>query len=88
MAPSPGKKNSGLAYPRSEDVYRMMKEVFEVWVTNMDKLLREYKEEWRSMDQRSTRPEYGARQPRLAKEADGPANTKTRERTKGAATAV
>ena len=29
-----------------------------------------------------------ARQPRLAMEADGPANTKTRERTEGAATAV
>ena len=32
--------------------------------------------------------EHGARQPRLAMEADGPANTKTRERTEGAATAV
>ena len=40
------------------------------------------------MDQRLTRLEHGARQPRLAIEADGPANTKTRERTEGAATAV
>ena len=32
--------------------------------------------------------EQDARQPRLAMEADGPANTKTRERTESAATAV
>ena len=35
-----------------------------------------------------TRLEHSARQPRLAIEADGPANTKTQERTEGAATAV
>ena len=40
------------------------------------------------MDQRLTRVEHDARQPRLLMEADGPANTKTHERTKGAATAV
>ena len=32
--------------------------------------------------------EHGARQPRLAMEADGPADTKTRERTEGATTTV
>ena len=66
----------------------MAKEVFEVWDMKMDKLLREYKEDRRSMDQRLTRLEQGARQPRLAMEADGPADTKTRERTEGAAKAV
>ena len=40
------------------------------------------------MDDRLTRLEHGARQPRLTMEADGPANTKTQERTEGAATAV
>ena len=40
------------------------------------------------MYQHITSLEHGARQPRLAMEADGPANTKTRKRTKGAATAV
>ena len=40
------------------------------------------------MDQRLTRPEYDARQPLLAMEADGPVKTKTRERTENAATAV
>ena len=39
------------------------------------------------MDEHVTRLEHGARQPRLAMEADGQANTKTRERTEGAATA-
>ena len=38
--------------------------------------------------QQSASREQDARQPRLAMEADGPANTKTRERTEGAATAV
>ena len=40
------------------------------------------------MDQHVTRLEHGARQPRLAMEADGQADTETRERTEGAATAV
>ena len=35
-----------------------------------------------------TRMEHGARQPRLAMGADEPADTKTQERTEGAATAV
>ena len=37
------------------------------------------------LEKRLTRLEHGARQPRLAMEADGPANTKNRERTEGAA---
>ena len=45
-------------------------------------------EDWINMDQRLTRLEHDARQPRLAMEADGPADTKTRERTEGAAKAV
>ena len=50
--------------------------------------LREYKEDLRSLDQCLTSLEHGARQSRLAMEADGQADTKTRERTEGAATAV
>ena len=45
-------------------------------------------EDWRSIDQRLTRLEHDARQSRLAMEADGHANTKTRERTEGTATTV
>ena len=40
------------------------------------------------IDQRLTRLEHGARQPRLAMESDGHANTKTQRRTESAATAV
>ena len=40
------------------------------------------------MEQRVARPEPGAWQPRLAMEADGAANTNTREHTGGTATAV
>ena len=40
------------------------------------------------MDKNVTRLKHEARQPRLAMEEDGQANTKTRERTEGAATAV
>ena len=50
--------------------------------------LKEIEEELRSMDQRLTSLEHVARQPRLTMEADGQADTKIRERTEGAATAV
>ena len=40
------------------------------------------------MDQRLTRLEHDTRQQRLTMEADGPADTKTRERTESTATAV
>ena len=84
--PVPQQEEFGSGQPTLEDVYRIMKEVFEEWDTKMDKLLREYREEWRSIDQRLTRLEHDARQPRHGMEADGPANTKTRERTEGANT--
>ena len=42
----------------------------------------------RYLEQYSANLEQDARRPRLAMEADGPANTQTRERTEGAATAV
>ena len=42
----------------------------------------------RLLEQISECLEHEARQPRLAMEADGPADTKARERTEGAATAV
>ena len=49
----------------------------------------EISEEMRKMNQHVTRLEHGARQLRLAMEADGQQpDTRTRERTEGAATAV
>ena len=71
----------GSGQPTLEDVYQMMKEALDRW----DKKLNEILER---MDQYITRLEYGARQPRLATEADGQqADTKTCERMEGAATA-
>ena len=55
-----------------------MASCFDRWNRKLDEIL----------DQHVTSLEHGARQPRLAMEADGQANTKTRERTEGAATAV
>ena len=51
-------------------------------------MMSHFKEQTELLEKHLTRLEHGARQPRLAMEADGQANTKTRERTEGAATAV
>ena len=50
--------------------------------------LDEISNETRVMDEHVTSLEHGARQPRLAMEADGPTNTKNRQRTEGAAIVV
>ena len=74
-----------------ENAFRMMKEAFDRWDRKLDEIsdkMEGYIEEGRSIDQRLTRLEHGARQARLAMEADGIANTKTRERTEDTATAV
>ena len=55
-----------------------MASCFDRWNRKLDEIL----------DQHITSLEHGARQPRLAMEEDGQANTKTRERTEGATTAV
>ena len=84
----PQKEEFGSGQPTWGDVYRMMKEAFDRWDKKLDEISEEFVEERRSIDQRLTRLEYGARQSRLAMEADGHANTKTRKRMEGAATAV
>ena len=80
----PLKEDSGSDQPTWRDIYRIMKEAFDRW----DKKLDEISDEVRKMDQHVTSLEHGARQPRLAMEADGHANTKTQRRTEGAAEAV
>ena len=57
---------------------------FDRWNTKLD----EISDKTRVMGQHAASLEQDARQPRLAMVADGPANTKPRERTEGAATAV
>ena len=62
-----------------------MKSHFEQGKKKFDKLMDEIT---RLLDQYVASLEHDARQPRLAMEANGHANTKTRERTEGAATAA
>ena len=57
---------------------------FDRWNRKLDVI----SDKTRVMDEHVTSLEHGAWQPRLAMEADGHANTKTQERTEGAATAV
>ena len=80
----PQKEEFGPGQLTWEDVYRIMKEAFDRW----DKKLDEISDEVRKMDQHVTSLEHGARQPRLAMEADESVNLKTQKRTEGAATAV
>ena len=61
-----------------------MDSCFDRWNRKLD----EISDETRVMDHHVTSLEHGARQPRPAMEADGSANTKTRELTEGAAKAV
>ena len=68
----------GSGQPAPVDVFQSMNEI---WDRGLDQIMR-------YLEQHSATQEPDARQPRLAMESDGPANTKTRERTEGAATAV
>ena len=76
--------------PFPQDTGKMIiwKELQRVEKETWDEALKEIKEGLRSMEQRVARLEQDARQPRLAMEADGPADTKIRERTEVAAKAV
>ena len=85
--PVPQQEELGSGQPTMEEICWVIKKPLEVCNRSFDKV-EEYIEERRSIDQRLIRLEYNARQPRFAMEADGPANTKTRERTEGDATAV
>ena len=84
-------KEFGFGEPTLADIYRLCEERFNRMDTYSDRWNRrldEISDETRVMDQHVTSLGHGARQPRLAMEADGHANTKTQERTEGAATAV
>ena len=61
-----------------------MDSCFDRWNRKLD----EISDETRVVDQHVTSLEHGARQPRLAMEANGHANTKTQERTESAVAAV
>ena len=89
--PVPQKEELGSGQLTWGDVYRLCVERFDRMDSYSDrwkKKVDEISDEMRKIDQLVTRLEHGARQPRLAMEADGHADTKPRERTEGAATAV
>ena len=67
----------GFGQSEPVDVYRQIKP-----------MMSHFEEQTKMLEKRLTSLEHGARQQRLAMEADRPANTKTRERTEGAAIAV
>ena len=96
--PVPLKEELGSGQPMTEDVYQMFKTMIEKLDKIQDRLnktsekMHSYfdrvEDKMREKDQHLTRLEHGARQPRLAVEADGQASTRTRERVEGAATAA
>ena len=94
MASYPSKKNSDLTNPLA-DVYGFFEESFDrrlkimkIRFDQQEKKLNEFMEEIRATEQRSASLERDARQPRLAIEADVSSDTKTCERTEGAAAVV
>ena len=76
--PAPQQEEFESGQPTLEDAFR---DIRQEWKEQLDKIRR-------YMMQQLASQEQDARQPRLAMEVDGPANTRTRERTEGAATAV
>ena len=86
--PAPQKEEPESGQLTMGDVYRLLVERLDRQLEIMDSHFDDISEETRKMDQHLTRLEHGARQPRLAVEADGQASNETRERTEGAAIAV
>ena len=89
--PVPQKGKLGSGQPTLADIYRLCVERFDrmdSYSKGWNKKLDEISDERKKMDNNVTRLEHGARQPRLAMEADRDTDTKTRERTEGTATTV
>ena len=89
--PIPQQEELGSGEPTLADIYRLCVERLDRMDSYSDlwnKKLDEISDEMRKADQHVIRLEHRARQPRLAMEPDRHADTKTRERTEGAATAV
>ena len=89
--PIPQQEGFESGEPSLADIHRLRVEKFDRMTSYSDRWnikLDEISDEMRKTDQHVTRLEHETRQPRLAMEADRHADTKTRERTEGAATAV
>ena len=87
--PVPQQEEFGSGEPTLANVYRLFEERFDQQQKRMDSFfdgMASCFNRWNRkldeiLDQHVTSLEHGARQPCLAMEADGQANTKTRERT-------
>ena len=84
--PVPQQEEFESGQPKLADVYRPFDE--NPIRQQVELMMSRFEDQANMLNQRLTRLEHEARQPRLAMEADEPANTKTRERKEGAATAV
>ena len=91
-SPIPQQEEFESRQPKLGDVYRPSDESFDRGMKGhfeqLERKFDETKELMRLLEHQLTSQEQDAWQPRLVMEANGPANTKTRERTEGAATAV
>ena len=84
--PVPQQEELGSGQPKLADVYRPADK--SLIRQQIELMMNRFEDQANMLNQRLTRLGHEARQPRLAMEADGPANTKTRERTEGSASAV
>ena len=80
--PIPQQEECGSGQPTLAGASREISQMFDEFCDDLKDGMR------RLIEYFAARLEQDARQPRLAMEADGPADTKTRERTEGAATAA
>ena len=85
---SPPQDESGSGDMKIANLSRMLRELIDSRFDQQEKKLDEIMKMTRGKSQREASLEHDVRQPRLAMEADGPAVTKTHERTEGAATAL
>ena len=85
---SPPQEKSWSGDMKVADLFRMLCERIDSRFDQQENKLDGIMKMTRGTSQRVSSLEQDARQPRLAMEADGPANKKIRERTEGAATAV
>ena len=84
--PVPQQEEFGSGQPKLADVYRPSDE--RLVRQHIKLMMSRFEKQVNMLEKRLARLEYDARQPRLAMEIDGLANTKTRVRTEGAVTAV
>ena len=84
--PVPQQEEFESGQPKLADVYRPSDK--SIIRQQIELMMSRFEDQANMLNQRLTRLEHEARQPRLTMEADGPASPKTRERMEGAATAV